>query len=63
MPITANDILSEFQRLGLDEDAGMRLLYGAEPTVISDEAIRWMDVADADVPNAVNWLRQQTPKR
>lgn len=61
--MTANNILSEFQRLGLSEDAGMRLLYGAEPTVISDEAIRWMDVADTDVPNAVNWLRQQTPKR
>lgn len=61
--MTANDVLSEFQRLGLSEDTGMRLLYGAEPTVISDNAVRWFEIADADVPNAVNWLRQQTPKR
>lgn len=52
-----DDLLEQFVRLGLNEKTGMGLL--AESNTISDEVIRAWSIADADLPNAINWLKKQ----
>lgn len=53
--MTPDDILAQFERLGLTEPQGMALL--ADSNAISDNCIRASDIAPADIPQAVLWLK------
>lgn len=53
--MTLDDILAQFDRLGLTEGEGMSLL--ADSNTISDNCIRLTDVHHNDIEPAVKWLK------
>lgn len=50
-------LMKEFARLQLNESQGMCLL--ADSNTISDNCVRALDIANADMDNAIRWLARR----